>query len=220
MYSILNTTHYPCPAKYWLDMRKDETCKKMLPDYLFRYFKFTERLTMIIKWIILSFIIAFCHPSYALEVYKTGKSLSSSLGETFCQNVSHNGKTDWRMPSINDLLELIDQGIEFESTHCSNSIITSTYSIRHQCLTHNGQLAEYSASQSFKILCTRGTSQFTTAPLDKDCPDASFSISEGVLHIPLVTVPDLIGNIDRYDVRLKITSDDFDFELMDASRIE
>ncbi len=94
---------------------------------------------------------------------------------------------------------------------------TSAY---NKCLDQNGILSHRSPSQAYELLCVRGESNFSAIPSTEQCPTASFSMSEGILHIPLIEVPNLVGEVDTYDVRMKIISDDLKFELLDATKLE
>ncbi len=182
--------------------------------------KTNEELTLKIKFIAIFILYCSSQLTFALDVFKTGVPLSSSLGDMYCQNIVHNEKSDWRMPALPDLLELLSKGIEFETTYCSNSTRTSSVFTYHQCITLRGELIEMSASRAEKLMCIRGTSEFSALPALEDCPTASFSMSEGILHIPLVNVPNLLGDIEKYDVHLKLVSDDLLFEFFRATKLE
>ena len=44
-------------------------------------------------------------------------------------------------------------------------------------------------------------------------------MSGGILTIPLLNVPNMLGDIEKYHVRLKMVSDDLKFEFLDAVKI-
>jgi hypothetical protein len=175
-----------------------------------------------LKWkiIIISFSLFLCQSSYSLDVYKTGIDLSSSLGDTYCQNLIKNNTSDWRMPSINEILELIDQGVILETTHCSNTIKPHTSLIFYKCLNQDGRLIIEYDSTPHELMCVRGESNFSETASVDNCPAASFSMSGGILHIPLLNVPNLLGKIEKYNVNLKLISDDLMFEFLNATKVE
>ncbi len=158
--------------------------------------------------------------AYSLDLFQTNIKLSSRLGDTYCQNIVHNDKFDWRMPSFSDLLELLSQGVVFETSYCSNTTkVTSSGLITHKCLGSTGKLYELSEDSSFDLICVRGESTFTENPSVQSCPTATFSMSSGILTIPLLNVPNMLGDIEKYHVRLKMVSDDLKFEFLDAVKI-
>ena len=111
------------------------------------------------------------------------------------------------------------EGVEFETTHCSNSTRISSFTL-YKCLTPRGELTERFSSHPEQLMCIRGESEFSALPLIAECPAAAFSMSEGILHIPLVNVPNLLGDIVKYDVHLKMVSDDLVFEFLRATKLE
>ncbi len=171
------------------------------------------------KPLFLAALLCCSQTSFALDVFKTGVPLSSNLGDMYCQNIVHDGTADWRMPALEDLLQLLSEGVVFEKTHCSNTTRQSTLTF-YKCLTYAGVLTERLDSQAEELICIRGESEFSALPSLEECPTASFSMSQGILHIPLLNVPDLLGNIEKYDVHLKMTSDDLIFEFLRATKLE
>ncbi|NOQ65232.1 MAG: hypothetical protein GQ582_12035 [Methyloprofundus sp.] len=165
-------------------------------------------------------LACFSQSALSLETFKTNISLSNGLGDMYCQNIVHNDKSDWRMPSLPDLLQLLSEGEQFETTYCSNTLRIGPYSKYNKCIDYSGQLTESSSSRTNQLICIRGESEFSATPSLESCPTASFSMSEGILHIPLLNVPDLLGNIEKYDVHLKMTSDDLVFEFLRATKLD
>ena len=178
-----------------------------------------KELTLKMKFIVIFMLYCSSQLAFALDVFKTGISLSNSLGDMYCQNIVHNEKSDWRMPSLPDLLELLSEGVELEATYCSNSTRVSSITL-YKCITSRGELTERLTSQAENLMCIRGKSEFSALPAIEECPTAAFSMTEGILHIPLVNVPNLLGDIEKYDVHLKLVSDDLLFEFLRATKLE
>ena len=99
------------------------------------------------KKLFLVAVLCCSQTSFALDVFKTGVPLSSSLGDMYCQNIVHDGTADWRMPALEDLLQLLSEGVVFEKTHCSNTKRESSFTF-YKCLTYTGVLAERLESQA------------------------------------------------------------------------
>ena len=109
-----------------------------------------------LKTKIIAIVVLYCSSQlvFALDVFKTGVPLSISLGDMYCQNIVHNEKNDWRMPALPDLLELLSDGVEFETTHCSNTTRISSLTL-YKCITPRGELTERLSSQAEGLMCIK-----------------------------------------------------------------
>mgnify|MGYP000297038022 CR=1 FL=1 len=175
-----------------------------------------KEMTLKRKMILIGMVYFVSHNVFALETFRTGVKLSNNYGDMYCQNIVHNEKSDWRMPSMADMLQLLSEGEDFETTYCSNTIEPSIINY-YKCINSDGTISQRSPTQSFELMCVRGKSDFSQTPSIESCPTAAYSMSEGILHIPLVNVPDMLGNIVKYDVHLKMISDDATFQLLRAT---
>lgn len=156
--------------------------------------------------------------AFALDVFKTNIKLSNNEGDMYCQNIVRNEQADWRMPSFQDILQLLSEGVTIDTTRCSNT--KDAVAGYHKCIYATGVVTYSRPSQAFQLMCIRGASEFSKTPTLEDCPSASFSMSEGILHIPLVNVPNMLGDIVKYDVHLEMVSDDATFKLLRATQLE